>query len=69
MILPLALGSWADECSAVVPANIDLATQEIVQLADDADERKERTLGVITKPDLVDRGAEDKVKEIQCLAF
>ncbi len=46
---------------AVVPANVDVATQEIVQLAEDADPKGKRTLGVITKPDLVDKGAEDKV--------
>lgn len=46
-----------------MPANVDVDTQEIVQLAEDADERKERTLGVITKPDLVDDGAEGKVRE------
>lgn len=46
---------------AVVPANVDIATQEIVHMAEEADSRGERTLGVLTKPDLVDRGAEDKV--------
>jgi hypothetical protein len=46
---------------AVVPANIDIATQEIIQMAEDADPNGQRTLGVLTKPDLVDRGAEDKV--------
>ena len=46
---------------AVVPANVDIDTQEIVQLAEDADPKGRRTLGVITKPDLVDKGAEEKV--------
>ncbi|TAQ84807.1 hypothetical protein B7494_g6867 [Chlorociboria aeruginascens] len=46
---------------AVVPANVDIATQEIIQMAEDADPNGERTLGVLTKPDLVDRGAEEKV--------
>jgi hypothetical protein len=46
---------------AVVPANIDIATQEIIQMAEDADPNGQRTLGVLTKPDLVDKGAEDKV--------
>lgn len=45
----------------MVPANIDIATQEIVQMAEDADPTGRRTLGVLTKPDLVDKGAEDKV--------
>ena len=47
---------------AVVPANVDIATQEIIQMAEDADPRGQRTLGVLTKPDLVDKGAEDKVR-------
>jgi hypothetical protein len=46
---------------AVVPANVDIATQEIIQMAEDADSHGQRTLGVLTKPDLVDKGAEDKV--------
>jgi len=45
----------------VVPANVDIATQEIVQMAEDADKTRQRTLGVLTKPDLVDGGAEQKV--------
>ena len=45
----------------MVPANVDIATQEIVQMAEDADPNGERTLGVLTKPDLVDKGVEDKV--------
>ncbi|KAL8883554.1 MAG: hypothetical protein Q9205_002223 [Flavoplaca limonia] len=49
---------------AVVPANIDIATQEIVQMAEDADPTGRRTLGVLTKPDLVDKGAEDKVLDL-----
>lgn len=47
---------------AVVPANVDIATQEIIQMAEDADPHGQRTLGVLTKPDLVDKGAEDKVR-------
>jgi hypothetical protein len=46
---------------AVVPANVDIATQEIIQMAEDADPNGQRTLGVLTKPDLVDQGAEEKV--------
>ncbi|KAH7412555.1 P-loop containing nucleoside triphosphate hydrolase protein [Cadophora sp. MPI-SDFR-AT-0126] len=49
---------------AVVPANVDIATQEIIQMAEDADPNGQRTLGVLTKPDLVDRGAEQKVMEL-----
>lgn len=40
-----------------MPGNIDLATQEIIQMAEDADPERRRTLGVLTKPDLIDHGA------------
>lgn len=46
---------------AVVPANVDLATQEILELAKESDPNGDRTLGVLTKPDLVDKGAESGV--------
>lgn len=45
---------------AVVPANVDIATQEIIQMAEDADPHGQRTLGVLTKPGLVDKGAETR---------
>src|ERR1700744_1822166 len=38
---------------AVLPSNIDVATQEILALAEDYDKTGERTLGILTKPDLV----------------
>ncbi|KAH8704700.1 putative dynamin [Talaromyces proteolyticus] len=38
---------------AVLPSNVDPATQEILTLAEDYDKAGERTLGVLTKPDLV----------------
>lgn len=43
---------------AVIPANVDIATQEILQMAEDVDPEGIRTLGILTKPDLVDPGAE-----------
>jgi hypothetical protein len=49
---------------AVVPANVDLATQEILELAAEADIHGDRTLGVLTKPGLVDRGAESGVVDL-----
>jgi Dynamin central region/Dynamin family len=49
---------------AVVPANVDIATQEILSLAEEADPQGQRTLGVLTKPDLVDRGAEEQVMDL-----
>jgi hypothetical protein len=49
---------------AVIPANVDVATQEILERAQDLDPQGMRTLGVLTKPDLVDKGAEHAVMEI-----
>ncbi|GMF67031.1 unnamed protein product [Aspergillus oryzae] len=48
----------------VVPANVDIATQEIIEMAREYDAEGERSIGVLTKPDLVDRGAEDKVLDL-----
>ncbi|KAH7049446.1 dynamin GTPase [Macrophomina phaseolina] len=42
----------------VVPASQDPATQLILELAEEVDPLGQRTLGVLTKVDLVDRGAE-----------
>lgn len=49
---------------AVVPANVDVATQEILELARDVDPNGDRTLGVLTKPDLVDEGTEPRVVDL-----
>lgn len=38
---------------AVIPCNVDIATQEILELAKEADPQGSRTMGVLTKPDLV----------------
>lgn len=48
---------------AVIPANVDIATQEILEMAEGVDKQGERTLGVLTKPDLVDKGAENAVMD------
>jgi GTP-binding protein EngB required for normal cell division len=48
----------------VVPANVDIATQEILTMAEDVNQDGHRTLGVLTKPDLVDKGAEENVMEL-----
>ena len=48
----------------VIPANVDVATQEILQIAADVDPDGKRTLGVLTKPDLVDEGAEPRVVDL-----
>ncbi|KAL4656606.1 interferon-induced GTP-binding protein Mx3-like [Arapaima gigas] len=48
----------------VVPCNVDIATTEALKMAQEVDPEGERTLGILTKPDLVDRGTEDTVVEI-----
>ncbi|KAJ7320589.1 hypothetical protein JRQ81_020100 [Phrynocephalus forsythii] len=48
----------------VVPSNIDIATMEALKMAQVVDPQGERTLGILTKPDLVDRGAEEEVIDI-----
>ena len=45
----------------VIPANVDIATQGILEKAEEFDKEGNRTLGVLTKPDLVDKGAEHNV--------
>jgi hypothetical protein len=49
---------------AVVAANVDIATQEILTMAAKADPKGLRTLCVLTKPDLVDKGAEHQVIDL-----
>ena len=49
---------------AVIPANVDIGTQEILDMAEQYDPEGQRTLGVLTKPDLVDKGAEQEIIKI-----
>jgi hypothetical protein len=49
---------------AVIPANVDIATQEILEMAEEVDPDGQRTLGVLTKPDLVDKGAEHAAMDL-----
>ncbi|KAF7558204.1 hypothetical protein G7Z17_g30 [Cylindrodendrum hubeiense] len=56
MVKELVKGYIKDERTiilAVLPSNVDIATQEILELAEDYDKDGVRTLGVLTKPDLV----------------
>jgi len=46
---------------AVLPANQDIATCDILERAAQVDPTGERTIGVLTKPDLVGPGSEDEV--------
>lgn len=48
----------------VVPANVDIATHEIIELARKVHASGERTLRILTKPNLVDKGAENKVGDL-----
>ncbi|CAI5772532.1 interferon-induced GTP-binding protein Mx1-like [Podarcis lilfordi] len=48
----------------VVPSNVDIATTEALKMAQEVDPTGERTLGILTKPDLVDKGTEAEVVDI-----
>ncbi|XP_072556636.1 interferon-induced GTP-binding protein Mx2-like isoform X2 [Paramormyrops kingsleyae] len=48
----------------VVPCNVDIATTEALKMAQEVDPHGERTLGILTKPDLVDKGTEETVVQI-----
>ncbi|XP_060689808.1 interferon-induced GTP-binding protein Mx3-like isoform X1 [Hemiscyllium ocellatum] len=48
----------------VVPCNVDIATTEALKMAQEVDPSGERTLGILTKPDLVDKGTEASVVDI-----
>ncbi|CAJ1051456.1 interferon-induced GTP-binding protein Mx [Xyrichtys novacula] len=48
----------------VVPCNVDIATTEALKMAQEVDPDGERTLGILTKPDLVDKGTEQTVVDI-----
>uniref|UniRef100_A0A8D2D704 Dynamin-type G domain-containing protein n=1 Tax=Sciurus vulgaris TaxID=55149 RepID=A0A8D2D704_SCIVU len=45
----------------VVPSNVDIATTEALSMAQEEDPDGDRTIGILTKPDLVDKGTEDQV--------
>ena len=49
---------------AVVPGNVDMHNVEILQAAEEADPKGMRTVSIITKPDLIDKGAESSVLEL-----
>ncbi|XP_051536021.1 interferon-induced GTP-binding protein Mx [Myxocyprinus asiaticus] len=48
----------------VVPCNVDIATTEALRMAQEVDPEGHRTLAILTKPDLIDRGAEIDVLNI-----
>jgi interferon-induced GTP-binding protein Mx1 len=49
---------------AVIPANVDFHNSQIMQDAQQVDPKTERTIPVITKPDLIDTGAEPDVLDL-----
>uniref|UniRef100_A0A673J8T0 Interferon-induced GTP-binding protein Mx3-like n=1 Tax=Sinocyclocheilus rhinocerous TaxID=307959 RepID=A0A673J8T0_9TELE len=48
----------------VVPCNIDIATTEALIMAQKVDPEGKRTVGILTKPDLIDRGTETTIMDI-----
>ncbi|XP_041088677.1 interferon-induced GTP-binding protein Mx-like [Polyodon spathula] len=48
----------------VIPCNTDITTAEALQMAREVDPSGERTLAVLTKPDLIDKGAEEQVTKL-----
>ncbi|XP_075398388.1 interferon-induced GTP-binding protein Mx2 [Tenrec ecaudatus] len=48
----------------VVPCNVDIATTEALKMAKEVDPEGDRTIGILTKPDLVDKGAEKCILEV-----
>ncbi|KAI4877134.1 hypothetical protein NFI96_026488, partial [Prochilodus magdalenae] len=48
----------------VVPCNVDIATTEALRMAQGVDPNGTRTLAILTKPDLVDKGAEADILQI-----
>ncbi|XP_025719219.1 interferon-induced GTP-binding protein Mx2 [Callorhinus ursinus] len=48
----------------VVPCNVDIATTEALSMAQEVDPDGDRTIGILTKPDLVDKGTEHVVVKV-----
>ncbi|XP_004697376.2 interferon-induced GTP-binding protein Mx2 [Echinops telfairi] len=48
----------------VVPCNVDIATTEALKMAKEVDPEGDRTIGILTKPDLVDKGAEKCILDV-----
>ncbi|NXA61055.1 MX protein, partial [Mohoua ochrocephala] len=64
MLLKRFIGCKETVNLVVVPCNVDIATTEALKMAQEVDPSGERTIGILTKPDLVDRGTEDSVLNI-----
>ncbi|XP_066226246.1 interferon-induced GTP-binding protein Mx2 [Saccopteryx leptura] len=48
----------------VVPCNVDIATTEALSMAQEVDPEGDRTIGILTKPDLVDKGTEKTIMRV-----
>ncbi|KAG7315747.1 hypothetical protein KOW79_020613 [Hemibagrus wyckioides] len=48
----------------VVPCNVDIATTEALKMAEEVDPEGKRTLAILTKPDLIDKGTEKNILDI-----
>jgi hypothetical protein len=67
IVLNLALDYMKNPRSiilAVVPANVDIVTQDIILRLREVDPIGQRTLGILTKPDLVEHGEEKQVLDL-----
>ncbi|XP_014793450.1 PREDICTED: interferon-induced GTP-binding protein Mx-like isoform X2 [Calidris pugnax] len=64
MLLRRTIGCKETLNLVVVPCNVDIATTEALKMAQEVDPSGERTLGILTKPDLVDRGTEESIIKI-----
>ncbi|NXV43976.1 MX protein, partial [Uria aalge] len=64
MLLKRIIGCKETLNLVVVPCNVDIATTEALKMAQEVDPSGERTLGILTKPDLVDRGTEESIIKI-----
>ncbi|KAL2310357.1 hypothetical protein Nmel_002006 [Mimus melanotis] len=64
MLLRRHIGCKETVNLVVVPCNVDIATTEALKMAQEVDPTGERTIGILTKPDLVDRGTEEAIVKI-----
>uniref|UniRef100_A0A8C0V787 MX dynamin like GTPase 1 n=1 Tax=Cyanistes caeruleus TaxID=156563 RepID=A0A8C0V787_CYACU len=64
MLLRRTIGCKETVNLVVVPCNVDIATTEALKMAQEVDPTGERTIGILTKPDLVDRGTEEAIVSI-----
>ncbi|NXP07197.1 MX protein, partial [Thinocorus orbignyianus] len=64
MLLRKTIGCKETLNLVVVPCNVDIATTEALKMAQEVDPSGERTLGILTKPDLLDKGTEESIIKV-----